>query len=150
MIRSDAKALEARIMARLEKFLPEDPKKRETLFKIGKVLRARMILNATVKRIVDQGGLRKSLNYEIDKDKLSVGSFGVPYAKYHEYGANLGPAGMRAMFAAIKKRHGKSSKRIVDKNVVVNGFLKARPFVAPALQSELSKIRRILAEYGAL
>jgi len=150
MIRSDAKALEARIMARVEKFLPDSRKKREILFRIGTVLQKRMFNNATIKRIIDRGHLRKSLKYEIDGDTVSAGSFGVPYAKYHEYGANLGAAGLRGMFAAFKRRGEATGNKPRDKNVIVNGFLKARPFVAPALQSELSKIRRILAEYGAL
>ena len=114
-----------------------------------------MIMNTVRKNIVDTGALRNSLNYEIESDKtgsrLSVGSFGVPYAKYHEFGANLGPAGIRAMFAAMRARRAVSARRYKDKNVVSDaGVMKARPFVRPAYQSKLSQVRRILAEYGAL
>lgn len=154
MIRSDAKALEARIMKRLEKFLPQSEQSRAALFRIGMLLRTEMIMNTVRKNIVDTGALRNSLNYEIEADKtgsvLSVGSFGVPYAKFHEYGANLGPAGLRAMFAAMRARRASSAKRYKDKNVVVNGVLRPRPFVAPAFESKLSQVRKILAEYGAL
>ena len=150
MIRSDAKALEARIMAKLEKFLPQSEQSQAALHRIGSLLRTEMIMNATRKNIVDTGALRNSINYQIDGNTVSVGSFGVPYAKYHEFGANLGPAGMRAMFAAMRARRAGSAKRYRDKNVVVNETLKPRPFVRPAFQSKLSQVRRILAEYGAL
>jgi hypothetical protein len=150
MIRSDAKALETRIMAKLEKFLPQSEKSQAALHRIGSLLRTEMIMNATRKNIVDTGALKNSINYQIDGNTVSVGSFGVPYAKYHEFGANLGPAGMRAMFAAMRARRPASAKRSRDKNVVVNQTLRARPFVRPAFESKLSQVRKILAEYGAL
>lgn len=150
MIRSDAKALEARIMARLKKFLPQSEQSQAALHRIGTLLRTEMIMNATRKNIVDTGALKNSINYQIDGTTVSVGSFGVPYAKYHEFGANLGPAGMRAMFAAMRARRSSSAKRYKDKNVVVNQTLRPRPFIRPAFQSKLSQVRKILAEYGAL
>lgn len=155
MIRSDAKAIEERIRKRLEKFMPQDEKTQAVLHRIGTLLRTEMIMNAVRKNIVDTGALRNSLNYEIDASKdsvtLAVGSFGVPYAKYHEFGANLGPAGMRAMFAAMRARRASSAQRYKDKNVVSDaGVMKARPFVIPAFRSKLSQVRKLLAEYGAL
>lgn len=154
MIRSDAKALEERVRYRLAKYLPNDERSQEALHRIGMLLRTEMIMNTVRKKIVDTGALRNSIMYEINADRtgttLVVGSFGVPYAKYHEFGANLGPAGMRAMFAAMRARKMSPGKRHVDKNVVVNGTLKARPFVIPAFRSKLSQVRKILADYGAL
>jgi phage gpG-like protein len=150
MIRSDAKALEARIMAKLEKFLPQSEQSQKALFKIGVLLERKMKINAQSQKIRDTGALINSIKYEIDGNTLYVGSFGVPYAKYHEFGANLGPAGMRAMFAAMRARRAKSAMRYRDKNVVVNQSIRARPFVRPAFESNLGAIRRILAEYGAL
>jgi HK97 gp10 family phage protein len=150
MIRSDAKVLQARIQARLEKFLPQSEKSQAALHRIGMLLRTEMIMNTVRKNISDTGALRNSINYEIDGNTLTVGSFGIPYAKFHEYGANLGPTGMRAMFAAIRARRVASAKRYKDKNVLIGQQLRARPFVRPAFQSQMSKIRRILSEYGAL
>lgn len=154
MIRSDAKALEERIRYRLGKYLPADERTQEVLHRIGSILRTEMIMNTVRKKIIDTGALRNSLMYEIETNKetstLIAGSFGVPYAKYHEFGASLGPAGMRAMFAAMRARRATSAKRYVDKNVVVNGVLRPRPFVIPAFRSKLSLIRKILADYGAL
>lgn len=154
MIRSDAKALEARIMKRLEKFLPQNEKAQAALFRIGMLLEAETKRNVERKKIIDTSGLINSIRYEIDTNggvsTLSVGSFGVPYAKYHEFGANLGPAGLRAMFAAMRAKKVKSAKRYKDKNVVQGTQLLARPFLRPAFESKLSKVRQILAEYGAL
>lgn len=157
MIRSDAKALEERIRYRLAKYLPNDERSHEALQRIGIILRTEMIMNTVRKKIIDTGALRNSINYEINADKtsttLSVGSFGVPYAKYHEgpeNGRYLGPRGMRAMFAAMRARRASSANRYKDKNVVVNGVLRPRPFVAPAFRSKLSQVRKILADFGAL
>lgn len=152
MIRSNARVLEERIMAKLRKFLPDDERKQAVLHKIGISLQTEIQMNVVRKRIYDTGALSKSIGYEIDNDTVTVGSFGVPYAKYHEFGANLGPRGMRAMFAAMRARKATSAKRYKQggKGVIVNQRLLARPFVRPALQSKMSHIRNYLAEYGAL
>lgn len=125
MIRSNAKALETRIMDKIKKFLPEDEKKQTVLFRIGTLLsedmRFRLLRQVYQKpenpRRVRTGRLLKSVKYEVDKDSVSVGSYDVFYAKYFEFGTR---------------------------------FMKARPFVEPALRSKISQVRRILAEYGAL
>lgn len=125
MMRSNAQALEARIMAKLKKFLPNDEKKQAVLFRIGMLLsedmRFRLLRQVYARpanpRRVRTGRLLKSVKYEINKDSVTAGSFDVHYAKYFEFGTR---------------------------------FMKARPFVAPALQSKMSQVRKILAEYGAL
>jgi len=130
-MRSDAKALEARIMAKLKKFLPNDEKKQAVLFRIGMLLSEDMrfrLLRQVYARPVNArrtrtGRLLKSVKYEIDKDSVTVGSFDVYYAKWIEFGTQ-------------------------NKDKTVR--MKARPFVAPALQSKMSQVRKILAEYGAL
>jgi HK97 gp10 family phage protein len=131
MIRSDAKALEARIMKKLQKFLPDDEKQQAVLFRIGTLLSSEMRMNLLRKvyskpanpRRTRTGRLLKSVSYEIDKNKVTVGSFDVYYAKWIEFGTQNKDRSVR---------------------------MKARPFVEPALQSKLSKVRQILAEYGAL
>lgn len=125
MSRTNAKALEARIMAKLEKFLPDSEQKQKALFRIGMLLsedmRFRLLRQVYQKpenpRRVRTGRLLKSVKYEINENAVSVGSYDVFYAKYFEFGTK---------------------------------FMKARPFVAPALRSKMSQVRRILAEYGAL
>lgn len=125
MIRTDGKALEARIMAKLQKFLPDDERQRAVLFRIGTLLtedmRFRLLRQVYAKpvnpRRVRTGRLLKSTKYEINQNRVAVGSFDVKYAKFIEYGTR---------------------------------FMKARPFVEPALVSKMAQVRRILAEYGAL
>lgn len=148
MIRSNSKALESRLKLRLSKLMPESKEQQALMHRIGMILRTEMIMNTVRKDINDTGALRNSINYYIEGNTVVVGSFGVPYAKFHEFGANLGPAGMRAMFAAMRARRASSAKRYRDKNVVVGQKLRARPFVRPALQSKLGQIRTLLAEYG--
>jgi HK97 gp10 family phage protein len=125
MMRSNAKALEQRIMAKLEKFLPKSEQAQRALFRIGTILsedmRFRLLRQVyskpTTSGRVRTGRLMKSVKYEINEDRMSVGSFDVHYAKYIEYGT-------RKMLA--------------------------RPFVEPAYKAKLAQVRKILAEYGAL
>jgi len=150
MIRSNGKVLEQRLKIRLAKLSPDSPESNALLHRIGSILRTEMIMNTIRKDISDTGALRNSINYFISGNVLEVGSFGVPYAKFHEFGANLGPAGMRAMFAAMRARRAVSGKRYRDKNVVVGQKLRARPFVRPALQTKIGRVRELLAEYGEI
>ena len=150
MIRSNGKVLEQRLKIRLTKLSSDSPEANALLHRIGSILRTEMIMNTIRKDISDTGALRNSINYFISGNVLEVGSFGVPYAKFHEFGANLGPAGMRAMFAAMRARRSVSGKRYRDKNVVVGQKLRARPFVRPALQTKIGRVRELLAEYGEI
>lgn len=150
MIRSNSKVLEQRLKIRLSKLAPNSPEANSLLHRIGSLLRTEMIMNTVRQNINDTGALRNSINYFISGNTLEVGSFGVPYAKFHEFGANLGPAGMRAMFAAMRARRAVSAQRYRDKNVVIGQRLTARPFVRPALQTKLGRIRELLAEYGEI
>jgi len=125
MSRSDAQALEKRIMAKLEKFLPKSEQQQKALFRIGMLLsedmRFRLLRQVYQRpqnpRRVRTGRLLRSVKYEINDNTVTVGSFDVHYAKYFEFG----------------------TKRMA-----------ARPFVTPALQAKLAQVRRILAEFGAL
>jgi len=147
-MRSNIKALETRLKMRLAKLMPESKEQQALMHRIGMILRTEIIMNTVRKDINDTGALRNSINYYIEGNTVVVGSFGVPYAKFHEFGANLGPSGMRAMFAAMRARRSSSARRYRDKNVVVGQKLRARPFVRPALQSKLGQIRTLIAEYG--
>lgn len=135
---------------RLKSLEPESKQMNKALQMIGVTLQNRMIMNATQKRIIDTGALRASLRYRVDGNTVTAGSFGVPYARFHEFGANLPPNAVRAMFANMAKR--KRQKRHVSKgvfsgNVRDGGTLKARPFVMIALKQEQARIRAILAQY---
>jgi len=140
--------LSKRMEARIKALEPQGQKTVAALNKIGIVLRNRMVMEATRKRIVDTGALRNSLTYKINGNTVTVGSFGVPYARFHEFGAKLNPAAVRAMFAAMRKR---SKKPRPSKGVFVGdpkrgGTLRARPFVTPAITLERARIRSIINE----
>lgn len=147
-VKSNIGELQKRMQKRLKELEPRGVKNVKALNLIGTVLRNRMIMNATRQRIVDTGALRNSINYRINGSTVVVGSFGVPYARFHEFGASLPPAAVRAMFAAMRKRSPtrRPSKGVFQGNPRDGGTLKARPFVVPALMMERARIRAILQE----
>lgn len=148
-----ADALIQKLSKRLKILEPSSPQRAAALNKIGIVLRNRMVMNATSLGIVDRGALRNSLTYRIERNTVVAGSFGVPYAKFHEFGATLPPAAVRAMFAAMRRRGGPKrkpgGKGVFKGNAITGGVLRARPFVRPALQSEHARILQILRDSAA-
>lgn len=147
-VKTNIGQLQKRMAQRLKELEPRGKKSTKALNLIGTVLRNRMIMNATRQRIVDTGALRNSINYRINGNTVTVGSFGVPYARFHEFGATLPPAAVRAMFASMRKRSTvrRPSKGVFQGNPRDGGTLKARPFVVPALMMERARIRAILQE----
>lgn len=73
-----------------------------------------------------------------------VGSFNVPYAKFHEFGTKWSNRMPRGFWAAMKNRKQRSpSKNVMEfsgtgKNRMAR--LKARPFVRPALEQHQDRI----------
>lgn len=147
-VKSNIGELQKRMAQRLKEFEPRGKKATKALNLIGIALRNRMIMNATRQRIIDTGALRSSINYRIQGNTVIAGSFGVPYARFHEFGATLPPAAVRAMFAAMRKRSAtrRPSKGVFQGNPRDGGTLKARPFVRPALEAERARILAILQE----
>lgn len=147
-IKTNMSQLEKRMQKRLKALEPRGAKTVKALNLIGTVLRNRMIMEATRQRIVDTGALRASINYRVNGNTVTAGSFGVPYARFHEFGATLPPAAVRAMFAAMRKRSSvrRPSKGVFQGNARDGGKLKARPFVMPALKLESARIRAIIKE----
>lgn len=142
-----AKELSDTIAKKLEAVEPANPKFKSALYNVGLILRNRMIMEATRQRIVNTGALRNSINFAVQGDKVIAGSFGVKYARFHEFGANLPPNAVRAMFANMRKMGGKkprASKGIFQGNAQTGGKLLARPFVRTALTIERDRIRREL------
>jgi phage gpG-like protein len=147
-IKTNGSQLSKNLAKRIKTLEPRGEKTVKALNLIGIILRNRMIMEATRQRIVDTGALRNSLNYRINGNTVTVGSFGVPYARFHEFGATLPPAAVRAMFAAMRKRSKtpRPSKGVFTGNPRDGGKLKARPFVTPALRMEGPRIRAIIKE----
>lgn len=143
------KSLVAKMSERLKALEPESPQMTKALNRIGVTLANRMIMTATQKRIIDTGALRASLNYRVEGNRVTAGSFGVRYARFHEFGAGLTPRAVRAMFAAMGKRGGpkRASKGVITFLGGGAAILKARPFVTPALELERARIQAIVREY---
>lgn len=150
-IRSAADKLIKKIAERLGIRQPQDRRKREALTRIGLALRSRIIAEVKAKNIINDGGLIGSINYEIEGNRVIAGSFGIRYARFHEFGAHLHPRAVRAMFAAMNKRSGpkRPNKGVLKFHGDGSATLKARPFIRPSLVKEQATIMRILREYAA-
>lgn len=86
-----------------------------------------------------------------------VGSFGVPYAKYHEFGTKWSEKmawfiiRMGRENAAAPKKQRDKSKGVIEFDYsgdVLRARIKERPFVLPALPANESRIREILSQVG--
>lgn len=149
MIDSNLSDFLSRITKRAARFQLNSPDRQRLLTRIGIKLQSEIVMNVNREKIVDFGILRASIKYQLDADSVTVGSFGVPYAKFHEFGANMPPRAMRAMFASLRRRHSSAVRaKIRDKNVVENGKLRARPFVRPAFQRHAQWIVDEIARYA--
>jgi len=120
-----------------DRMSPTSPAMKTALIRASVILVSQIKLNLRAKKIVDQGRLLNSIRYEFiktsDQDTLRVlvGSFGVPYAAMHEFGGHYPRRQMRAMFASLRDQ-GKLNSKGGGKGVLVNGQLRARPYIRPA------------------
>jgi len=139
----------ARIAQRAQRLGASSEDKQRLLVRIGVKLQSAMVMNATRQRIVDTGALRQSLRYRIDGDSVEAGSFGVPYARFHEFGATLPPRAVRAMFANMRSRSKvrRASKGVFSGNPKTGGTLRARPFVRPAFEKNKAWIMQQIKDY---
>lgn len=120
---------------------PDSPNLKSAFVQIGLMVVATAKLEARRKRIGDTGKLINSIRYELftkgTTTGVSIGPFGTHYAKYHEYGADLPPNAVRAMFAAMRQRSQfrpkVAGKGVFTGNAKTGGHIKARPFMRPAL-----------------
>lgn len=65
---------------------PKSPQGQQLLHRIGLLLSSEMKLNIRRQGLIDQGFLLNSIGYEVDGNTVEVGSYGVVYAKVHEFG----------------------------------------------------------------
>jgi hypothetical protein len=137
---------------------PDSPNLKSAFVQIGLMVVATAKLEARRQRIGDTGRLINSIRYELFTHSaalavattsggagsksgyitgVNIGPFGTHYAKYHEYGADLPPNAVRAMFAAMRQRSQfrpqVAGKGVFTGNAKTGGHLKARPFMRPAL-----------------
>jgi phage gpG-like protein len=148
---SNIKTLIQKMTERRKAMEPNSPELRAALTRIGVNISNRAKVNAIQKRVFDQGALVNSLGYVIDGSKVTIGSFGVRYARFHEFGANLHPGAVRAMFAAMRERGGpkRASKGVLTFKGDGSATLKARPYLMPAFETEKARTMAIIREYAA-
>lgn len=112
---------------------------RGALETIGMVLSGDMKVRAQRQRIYDTGSLINNTTYRLTSDGLEVGTFGVKYAKFHEYGTKPSHKMWLYLMATMDERRGArgSSKGVIQTKGQGGSrvaWIKARPYVGPTLK----------------
>jgi len=95
---------------------PNSPEVRAALTRIGIKLEGAIKANITRMGLIRTNHLRQSIEYDVDSDRTGdyvlVGSFGVPYARIHEYGGVIRPKRAKYLTIPIHERsRGKTVQR---------------------------------------
>jgi len=122
----------------------------EVLNRIGLRLTNRIKINITRQRIIDSGKMRASASFRVSGNELTVGIFGVKYAKFHEFGTKPSIKMARWIFANLKRRGKRGSKGVIEwggsgRNKTAR--IKARPFFRPSIEQEKQYISDIIRSY---
>lgn len=148
-VTSNGNALFAKLAKRFKRFQGDSPELHSALTLIGLLITSRAKLNVRRMGMIDTGRLINSLRYEFYKTNqvqgIKIGSFGVPYAAIHEFGGPFTERMRRAMFAELARR-GRLTKDRQSKGVVRGDFIRARPYLRPALVSTRPYTLSILRE----
>jgi len=122
--------------------------------RIGTRLTAKIVENAIKENIKATGSLIGNIGYKVYSisggTEIQVGVFGIPYARFHEYGTqnekntNPGIILLKILDSYLKIGHfGRESKGVFDRET---GRLRARPFVRPAVDDNHALIIQIFRE----
>ena len=131
---------------------PSSPELKKALTRIGGVLQGTMRMNVVRMKAVDNGGLLNSIQYQIDDQTLSVGSYGIPYAARNEYGGPMTHRQVAAMFYYMRQASKLTSVDKAEKNsaypvVTIHnglGYWRPRPFIGDALKNKRDFVIRTL------
>ena len=135
---------------------PSSPELKKALTRIGGVLQGTMRMNIIrMKAVGRNSGLLGSIQYHIDDQTLSVGSYGIPYAARNEYGGPMTHRQVAAMFYYMRQEAQLTSVDISQKNaapedrvVTVNpdgtGRWRPRTFIGDALKNKRDFVIRTL------
>ena len=132
---------------------PSSPELKKALTRIGGVLQGTMRMNIVRMKAVDNGGLLNSIQYQIDDQTLSVGSYGIPYAARNEYGGPMTHRQVAAMFYYMRQASkltsvDKSQKNAANPVVFISkdglGYWRPRPFIGDALKNKRDFVIRTL------
>jgi phage gpG-like protein len=130
-----------------------DAERKEALFRVGLLVQNEAKLNIRRHRLIDTGRLINSIQFKlVDKtfgQSVLVGSFGVPYAKVHEYGF-AGNVDVKNHTRTINQAFGKP---IAPTQVEVRAHsryqrIRARPYLRPALAKMRRQIMQIIRSIG--
>jgi phage gpG-like protein len=172
-INAETDKIISRIKSRIERTQPKNPALLRSLHRVGLLISNQAKLNIRTRKLIDFGHLLNSIFYKIQDTangpELLVGSFGIPYARIHEFGGIIRPVRARALAIPLRKEFRNIPPRTLDLFVLKRGgkvFLArknggkldilyvlkdqvripARPYLRPALVRHREKILDILAE----
>lgn len=127
----------------------DSPTLNAALVRAGTLLMSEMRIQAGRQKIINSGRLLNSISYEVSGDTLTVGSRGIRYAAMNEFGGEMTPQQVKAMFYYMRLGGGRTprpSKGVVTVRKDGSGFWKERPFIRPALKKQRENIVKILRE----
>ncbi len=143
------KLIMKRLQASIELTMPGSPKMREMYHRIGMLIATETSLNIKRAPLIDTGNLLNSIQYKVSENGVEIGSYGVPYAAFHEFGFH-GTVKIMQHMRLQTKAFGKvvNPPRLVGvrgHSRLVN--YKGKPFLRPALIRHTKKIYSIINEY---
>jgi hypothetical protein len=144
-------AVQKRIEARIEGLTPGSPQLRRALMEIGRYLELEIKRNIQRQGIVDTSKLLESVTHKIENKffggRLTVGSIGVIYARFHEFGSGQVDDRQRAAMFARLREEGKIGT--VNKGLLTNNTFKARPYIRPVRDQKKhrKRITKIIRDY---
>jgi phage gpG-like protein len=140
----------ARMNVIAEKVSGDSPSIKNAMLRIAMMIIAKAKINVRRHRMVDTGRLINSLRWEFyrqgDTQGVYIGSFGVKYAAMNEYGGKVTERQRRAIFAALKDRAPRASKRVIIKSGSEWRW-RPRPYLRPALKDSQKYIIETIREY---
>ena len=135
-----AKVLSARIRAKLNRIGDiDDPRMKKALADVGEGLVTQAKINISRQGLIDEGPLRDSIRARfVAKGVLAVGSFGIPYARIHEFGFQ-GTQSVKEHTRMQYFAFGRAMDPPKQVNVRAhsrNMNMPARPYLGPAIRSQ--------------
>lgn len=168
-----AQLLIERIKRKLSRFQPNDRRFREALLRAAEIIEAHAQLNIRAKLNKNSHGpLRNSIGHRFKSNtEILVGSFGIPYARIHEYGGPITPKVARMLAIPIDPQfEGRRAKNVpnlfrgrgraghilfqkqADGSMLPAYVLKdsvqipARPWLGPAVLKTRARVNEILTD----
>lgn len=145
--------LVSRVAAMIKKAEPGNIGLRTLGARIGLLLENEAKLNVRRRHLIDTGNLINSISHRLEADDRGIavraGSFGVPYARIHEYGFS-GPEQVKAHQRLQTMAFGRPMQK--PRKVDVRGHVRImampiRAYLRPAFDSMRDRILEIVQEY---